>query len=93
MTTGALGPYSAGWAPLYVFETTTNQVGIYRVQVQQTVGTAPTTRPQFDLVELRSFAKTATAAQPRAGTCLHLPKSVTSKNADSAKIGVIKLFE
>ena len=23
MTTGSLGPYSAGWAPLYVFETTT----------------------------------------------------------------------
>jgi hypothetical protein len=58
MTTGALGPYSAGWAPLYVFETTTSQVGIYRVQVQQTVRTAATARPQFDLVELRSFAKT-----------------------------------
>jgi hypothetical protein len=28
MTTGSLGTYSAGWAPLYVFETTTNQLGI-----------------------------------------------------------------
>jgi hypothetical protein len=58
MTTGAIGPYSAGWSPLYVFETTTSQVGVYRVQVQQTVGTARTAHPEFDLVELRSFAKT-----------------------------------
>ena len=38
MTTGSLGSYSAGWAPLYVFETTTNQLAVYRIQ-QQTVGT------------------------------------------------------
>jgi hypothetical protein len=62
MTTGALGPYSAGWAPLYVFETTTSQVGVYRVQVQQTIGTARTARQQFDLVELRSFAKPVSSA-------------------------------
>ena len=27
MTTGSLGPYTSGWAPFYVFETTTSQVG------------------------------------------------------------------
>ena len=43
MTTGALGSYSAGWAPLYVFETTTSQLVIYRIH-QQTVGTTASTR-------------------------------------------------
>jgi hypothetical protein len=57
MTTGSLGPFSLGWAPLFVFETTTSQVGVYRIQVQQTV--SPTMRPHFDLIELRSYAKTA----------------------------------
>ncbi len=57
MTTGALGPFSAGWAPLYVFETTTSQLGVYRVQIQQTIG--PTSRPRFDLIERRSYAKAA----------------------------------
>ena len=41
MTTGALGAYSEGWAPLYVFETVTNQVAVYRVS-QQSVGTVTT---------------------------------------------------
>ena len=54
MTTGALGSYSAGWAPLYVFETTTSQVAMYRI-MQQTVGT--TARTRLELVELRSLAK------------------------------------
>jgi hypothetical protein len=53
MTTGSLGNYSAGWAPLYVFETTTNQLGVYRI-VQQSVGTA--SRARFELIELRSLA-------------------------------------
>ena len=57
MTTGSLGPYNAGWAPLYVFETTTSQVAIYRMQMQQTIGDFG--RPRFELVELRSYAKTA----------------------------------
>ena len=35
MATGSLGRYSAGWAPLYVFETTTGQVAVYRMQVGQ----------------------------------------------------------
>ncbi len=62
MTTGSLGANNAGWAPLYVFETTTSQMGVYRMQIQQTIGTP--TRPRFDLVELRSYAK-AIGASPR----------------------------
>jgi hypothetical protein len=62
MTTGTLGPYTSGWAPLYVFETTTSQVGVYRMQVQLTIGKA--SRPTFDMIELRSYAKTG-APEPR----------------------------
>ena len=53
MTTCELGAYSLGWAPLIVFETTTNQVATYRLQ-QQSVGTS--TKPVFELVEVRSIA-------------------------------------
>jgi hypothetical protein len=53
MTTGSLGTYSEGWAPLFVFETSTNQVATYKVQ-QQTVGT--NTRPSFELIEVRPVA-------------------------------------
>ncbi len=61
MTTGALGIYSDGSAPLFVFESTTSQVAVYRVQ-QQTVGTI--TQPRFELIEIRSFARnTAPAAR------------------------------
>ncbi len=57
MTTGSLGRFSSGWAPLYVFETTTSQVAVYRMQVGQTYGaSAPT---QFELVDLRSYLKPA----------------------------------
>jgi hypothetical protein len=63
MTTGSLGAYSAGWAPLYVFETTTNQLAVYRMQAQQTSGTD--SRPRFELVEVRSYAKPGPAAQGR----------------------------
>jgi hypothetical protein len=59
MTTGALGSYSAGWAPLYVFETSTSQVGVYRVSAQQ--GLAGPSQGRFELVELRSYAKAAPA--------------------------------
>jgi len=52
MTTGALGSYSAGWAPLYVIETTTNQVAVYRID-QQTVGISVNTR--LELVEIRTL--------------------------------------
>jgi hypothetical protein len=59
MTTGSLGTYSGGWAPLFVFETTTNQIGIYRIH-QQTVGTTASTR--LELVEMRALAKGESAA-------------------------------
>ncbi len=53
MTTGGLGRFSSGWAPLYVFETTTGQVGVYRMQVGQSFGT--NLSPQFELVEMKSY--------------------------------------
>jgi hypothetical protein len=55
MTTGSLGPYTAGWAPLYVFETTTKQLGVFRIQIQQSTGKS--SRPKFERVELRSYGK------------------------------------
>jgi hypothetical protein len=60
MTTGALGAYSAGWAPLYVFETTSSQLAVYRMQLPQTLGVE--SQAKFDLVEIRSYAK---AAEPK----------------------------
>lgn len=53
MTTGGLGRFSSGWAPLYVFETTTGQVGVYRMRIGQGLGR--TTASQFELVEMRSY--------------------------------------
>jgi hypothetical protein len=60
MTTGAIGSYSDGWSPLFVFETGSNQVATYKVQ-SQSVGT--NTRPVFDLVEVRPLP--AAAVPPR----------------------------
>jgi hypothetical protein len=57
MTTGSLGPYTSGWAPLFVFETTTKQVGVYRIQMQESSGKS--SRPRFELLELRSYASTS----------------------------------
>jgi hypothetical protein len=53
MTTCEIGAYSMGWAPLFVFETESNQVATYRVQ-QQSVGTS--SKPVFELVDLRTIA-------------------------------------
>ena len=58
MATGSLGPYTSGWAPLYVFETTTNQVGVYRIHFQQSTNKA--SRPRFELVEMLSYARPST---------------------------------
>jgi hypothetical protein len=55
MTSGGLGAYSAGWAPLYVFETVSNQLAIYRVQTY-IVGT--NSKPKFELVQLLPYAGT-----------------------------------
>ncbi|MBV8318509.1 MAG: hypothetical protein JOZ53_26515 [Planctomycetaceae bacterium] len=49
MTTGALGSYSEGCSPLFVFESTTNQVAVYKL-TQQQVGMSA--RPKFELVEI-----------------------------------------
>ena len=53
MTVGALGAMGSGWAPLFVFETTTKQVAVYRVETQK-VGSK--SRPRFEQIELKSFA-------------------------------------
>jgi len=53
MTTGQLGTFGDGWAPLFVFETTTGRVGVYRIQ-QQSVGARNQLR--FELLEMRSMS-------------------------------------
>jgi hypothetical protein len=53
MTTGSLGSFNAGWSPLYVFETTTGQVAVYRMHVPYTIGTV--TQPKFELLEVRPY--------------------------------------
>ncbi len=63
MTTGALGAYSDGWAPLYVFETITGQVAVYKIEQQQ-VGIS--SRPKFELVEIRPI-RPGTVPNPPAG--------------------------
>jgi hypothetical protein len=63
MTTGSLGPYTSGWAPLYVFETTTKQMGVFRIQLQQS--TAKSSRPQFELIQLRSYGQASASAPSR----------------------------
>jgi hypothetical protein len=55
MTTGSLGPYMAGWAPLYVVETTSKQMGVYRIHIQETTGKS--SRPKFELVQMKSYAE------------------------------------
>jgi hypothetical protein len=52
MTTGALGTRSDGSAPLYVVETQSNQLAVYRV-TQQMYGVGA--GPQFELLEVRTL--------------------------------------
>ncbi len=61
MSTGSLGPYTAGQAPLYVIETTSNQLGVYRLNIQQTTGKAA--RSKFELVQMRPYLNPTAAAQ------------------------------
>lgn len=63
MTTGQLGTFGGGWAPLFVFETTTSQVAVYRVQ-HHSVGVK--NQMKFDLLELRPMNPPTlpTAASP-----------------------------
>ncbi len=53
MTSGSYGAKGARWAPLFVFETISRQVAVYRVQ-SQSVGKV--VQPKFDLLEVKSFA-------------------------------------
>jgi hypothetical protein len=48
MTVGELGMSGFGWAPLYVFETSSKQVAVYRVQ-------SSGQGPQFDLLEIKKL--------------------------------------
>lgn len=59
MTSGGLGPHTGGIAPLYVFESTTNQLAVYRLgaTTQLSPGGSLSSRPKFELVQLMSFAK------------------------------------
>jgi hypothetical protein len=54
MTTGSLGALGDGSAPLFVFETTTKQVAAYR---SEALATGRSSKPKFELMQLRSFAK------------------------------------
>lgn len=58
MTTGSLGIMNEGWAPLYVFETTTGQMVAYRVIAQARVGSSA---PTIQIVERRSDPRLARA--------------------------------
>jgi hypothetical protein len=65
MSTGSMGStsgnsYGDGWAPLFVFETTTKQVAVYKIQ-QQMLGI--TSKVKFDLLELRPFAALTSPAR------------------------------
>jgi hypothetical protein len=53
MTPGSLGAYGEGWAPLFVFETTTKQVAAYKLLIQS-VGLRASSR--FELLEIKSYA-------------------------------------
>jgi len=52
MASGAGNTYGDGWAPLFVFETTTRQVAVYKIQ-QQMIGAS--TQVKFDMIEIRPF--------------------------------------
>lgn len=52
MTPGSLGAYGEGLAPLYVFETTTKQVAVYKFQIQS-IGTRASSK--LELMEIKSY--------------------------------------
>jgi hypothetical protein len=53
MTSGALGAYGEGWSPLFVFETTTKQVAVYKLASLSLGGKGAS---RLDLMEVKSFA-------------------------------------
>ena len=54
MTTGSIGEHGDTWAPVYVVETVTKQIAVYRVVEQRTVTSS---RPKFELLERRPFGR------------------------------------
>lgn len=56
MATGSSNAYGEGGAPLFVFESTTRQVAVYRLQ-QNSIGTV--TRVSLELQEVHPFGKPA----------------------------------
>ncbi len=67
MTTGQLGTMGAGWAPLFVIETTTNKAAVYRIQ--QAFGIRNQVR--LDLIQIGSTeAEAAATATPAGGPAL-----------------------
>lgn len=65
MTTGGLGFRSEGWAPLYVFETETGQVAIYRLAAQSVAGV---NKPAFQLLERKVDRRLGRAVAAAAST-------------------------
>lgn len=62
MTTGSLGIQASGLSVLYVFETVSKQVGVYRLTPHST---GANTQPRFDLLQLKSYALPVAAASNR----------------------------
>lgn len=60
MSSGSGNTYGDGWAPLFVFEATTRQVAVYKIQLQ-TVGL--TSQVKLDLLERRPFAARIASAR------------------------------
>jgi hypothetical protein len=58
MATGSSNAYGEGGAPLFVFESTTRQMAVYRLQ-QNAIGTV--SRPTLDLLEVHPIGKPAPA--------------------------------
>lgn len=52
MTAGSLGAKGTTWSPLFVFETVSRQVAVYRVQAQSSSKKSPA---KFDLLEVRPY--------------------------------------
>jgi hypothetical protein len=53
MTTGSLGQFMGGWSPLYVIETTSHQIAVYRLNMQGRPGKS--SRAKFELLQVRPY--------------------------------------
>lgn len=61
MSTVGLGARTEGWSPLFVFETETGQVAIYKLTMQTRPGS---TQPIFELLQRRFDRRLARATPP-----------------------------